>query len=482
MASRINHHERARRAFAAGAYADAAESAELALKRARGDAVLLYILGTSRTNLGDPDRGLEPLTQAAALAPDNPDILTALANCHRLLDHVEDAHEACDRALATRPEFEPAIALKCQLLRTTGHAADALAFIEPHHTANPDRAALACEFADACLALDDAERGIAALEPIAPQATASDPRRRTPLARSVLYKLANLLDRVGRHDDAFAAASEANRGRDTRMLTADRVRRRWTRDAIRALPQSSERGVTPVLVVGMPRSGTTLTERLIAAHPHAAGAGETKLLPGTDRALADLGRPPTQAWMNANARRVLDRLSADDATHAIDKLPGNIANLGLASRLLPDARVIHCTRDPRDVCLSCFMQDFPDSMGFTTDLAACARKHREQQAMLAHWRDTLDMPILDLSYERLTRAPEQTARELLDFVGLAWDEGVLRFHERAGHVRTASWNQVTRPINARRIGRWKKYERHLAPALKVLSDQCDGTDGYHGPP
>jgi len=465
-----NHLERAKRAFAAGRFDEAARSAEIALERVRGDAILHYILGAARTNLSDPDTGLPHLEQAARLNPDQPDILAALANTLRLLDRPQDALDTCERVLANRPDFDPAIAVKSTTLRTSGRTDDAMSFIAPLHAANPGRAAIACEFADACLALDRTDAGIAALEPIAERARASDPKRRTPVARSVFYKLAALLDRAARYDDAFAVALEANRGRPARALDAPQLIRHWSAQRIESLPAADTEGVTPVLVVGMPRSGTTLAERIIAAHPHAAGVGETQGLPLAARALSERTSAPTQAWMNAQARNYLSLLAASDpnARCVVDKLPGNVTNLGLASRLLPGARVIRCTRDPRDVCLSCFFQDFPEGLAFSTDLASCARQHLATDAVMAHWSTTLDIPTLELRYEQLIAEPERTARELAGFLDLDWDPRVLSFHKHAGHVRTASWNQVTRPLNDRSVGRWKHYEQHLRPALDIL--------------
>lgn len=470
MASPINHHERARRAFAAGQYAAAVESAEKVIARTRGDAVLLYILGTSLTNLSDPDRALPYLLEAQTISPRTPDILASLATVYRLLDRVEDALDTCDRALAIQADFEPAIVIKSTILRTTGQAQEALAFVEPCFREQPDQASLAGEFADVCLALGDHEAGIDALEPLAPRAKAADPRRRTPVARSVLYKLALLYDRVARYDDAFAAASEANRGREARVLTAAQLKHRWSSASLESIPIATVRGVTPILVVGMPRSGTTLAERIIATHPSGAGVGETRGLPNIARAQSELKRTPTPAWMDANARQYLDMLAGADPAAAcvVDKLPGNFVNIGLASRLMPDLRIIHCTRDPRDACLSCYLQDFPETLAFTTDLAACAMQQLEKDAIMAYWQEALEVPTFELNYERLVHEPECTARELLEFLDLPWDDRVLAFHQHAGHVRTASWNQVTRPLNASSIGRWKAYEQHLKPMLDAL--------------
>jgi hypothetical protein len=171
--------------------------------------------------------------------------------------------------------------------------------------------------------------------------------------------------------------------------------------------------------------------------------------------------------------------AAPTATHVVDKLPGNYANLGLASRLLPGVKVVHCVRDPRDVCVSCFFQDFSMSLGYTTDLVSCAKQYRAQEKIMAHWANVLDLPIFELRYETLVAEPEPTVRALLEFLGMPFDERCLAFHESAGHVRTASWDQVTRPLYATSSGKWKRYEKHLGPMLAELGlagDDAEDSD------
>ncbi|MEQ8850478.1 MAG: sulfotransferase [Phycisphaerales bacterium] len=464
------HHARAAQAFHAGRYDQAAESATLALRRTPNNPNQLYIRGASLTHLSNAQDGLVSLLEADRRAPNTPHILSAMANAYRLLDRTDEALAACERALAAKPGFEPAVSLKSTVLRSMGRAEEAMRFIEPQFRDNPQNPTLACEFADCCLALKQYEQGVAALEPIAQEARAIDIRRRAPGAATVFYRLAGLYDKLKRYDDAFHAAAEANRGRAGRFTPAGFVKKFWTRDLLDRLPAATKRGVTPVLVVGMPRSGTTLTERIIASHPDGGGVGESQALPNVSADIAKLGRLPSEGWMNTHAQQYLAMLAraAPTGTHVVDKLPGNYANLGLASKLVPDARVIHCIRDPRDVCLSCYFQDFSMSLGFTTDLVNCAKQYRAQEQVMAHWHALLDIPIFELRYEQLVAEPEPTIRALLEFLGMPWDDACLAFHENAGYVRTASWDQVNKPLYASSSGKWKNYEKHLGPMLEEL--------------
>jgi hypothetical protein len=254
------------------------------------------------------------------------------------------------------------------------------------------------------------------------------------------------------------------------VARAERVIDAWPRERTESLPQATRTSPVPVLVVGMPRSGTTLAERIIAAHPDAAGVGESVGLPTIATELDALGRPPTAGWMDAKARHYLASLARADqaATHIVDKLPDNYTHLGLASRLLPGVRVVHCRRDPRDICLSCFFQDFSRTLGYSEDLVVCAKQYKAHLQIMEHWRATLDLPVFELSYEGLIADPEPTVRSLLGFVGLPFHEACLSFHRSTGHVRTASWAQVTRPLYTSSVGKWKHYEKHLGPMLAEL--------------
>lgn len=464
------HHARAVQAFQHGRYDEAAKAATAALRRTPTNANQHYILGASLTHLSNAQAGLTSLLEADRRAPNTPHVLSSLANAYRLLDRTDEALAACERSLGARSGFEPAISLKATILRSLGRAQEAMAFIEPEYRRNPDSSTLACEFADACLSLKRYEEGVAALEPIAAQIDATPPQRRAPGARTVFYRLAGLLEKLKRYDAAFAAAAQANQNRPTSVTPAGRITKFWTQDLLDRLPAATKRGVTPVLVVGMPRSGTTLTERIVASHPDAGGVGESQALPNASAAIAALGRLPTEGWMNTHAQQYLAMLAraAPTGTHIVDKLPGNYANVGLASKLVPDVRVVHCVRDPRDVCLSCYFQDFSMTLGYTTDLVACAKQYRAQEQIMDHWRALLDVPIHELRYETLVADPEPTVRALLDFLGLAWDDACLSFHENAGYVRTASWDQVNKPLYSSSSGKWKHYEHHLGPMLDEL--------------
>ncbi len=232
-----------------------------------------------------------------------------------------------------------------------------------------------------------------------------------------------------------------------------------------------------MLIVGMPRSGTTLVEQILASHPAVFGAGE---LPHLGR-IATAGTAPYLDFMatldRAESRRLaaryLDRLHdfSADVRRVTDKMPDNYLLLGMVAVLLPRARVIDCRRDPLDTCLSCYFQHFSRGHDFTNSLADLAAYYLAYRRLMAHWREVLPLPILELRYENVIADLEGEARRLVEFCGLEWDEACLAFHENARPVHTASNVQVRQRLFTTSVERWRRYECHLGPLLDALGEE-----------
>jgi len=228
----------------------------------------------------------------------------------------------------------------------------------------------------------------------------------------------------------------------------------------------------PVFVVGLPRSGTTLVEQILSAHPMLQGAGE---LPDLARlAVQHRVAPGDAPW---RAALTLDQRSSLSAAHAYlealrpgapdralrisDKSPLNFFHLAFAVLLFPNARIIHCTRDIRDTALSVWMENFSPDQQWSTDFDDLAFFAGHYRRLIAHWRDALPLPILDVAYEVTVAEVEVQARRLLDFLGVPWDERCLDFHSSGRAVQTPSRWQVRQPIYTRSVGRWRRYAAHL---------------------
>jgi len=242
-----------------------------------------------------------------------------------------------------------------------------------------------------------------------------------------------------------------------------------------------EAGVVPVWIVGMPRSGTTLAEQILSAHPSVHGAGELEDLPCLARRIAG---PDETAMIEAAAgvtreeraalaeayRAALTRQAAPDVRYAVDKTPFNLFHLAFAAVLFPHGRVIHCQRDPRDTALSIWLANFAPSQRYATDLTDIARMQRASERVMRHWRKVLPLPIHTLRYEAVVTNPEGEIARLLDFLGLPWEPACLRFHETGRAVHTPSRWQVRQPLYGSSVGAWRAYSEVLPELVEAFDD------------
>ena len=232
----------------------------------------------------------------------------------------------------------------------------------------------------------------------------------------------------------------------------------------------------PVFIVGMPRSGTSLVEQILASHPDCFGAGE---LPNLGLQARSLGARPSKRILElepeelaALGRAYLESLPADSAGAArvTDKMPANWLHLGLAAAVLPGARVIWCRRDAMDVCFSIYAQQFThqDAYPYAFDLEDIASEYRCCERLMEHWTRTLPIPLHEVRYERLVEDLEGVTASLLEFCGLPFDARCLRFHETDRRVGTASNWQVRQPLYRSSLARWRLFESQLGPLRSAL--------------
>lgn len=308
------------------------------------------------------------------------------------------------------------------------------------------------------------------------------------MARSaLLYALAEALDAMGEYDSAFIAAKEANDLKNKapppieQSAAIDRYIAAWSREAIAALPRAKPTDL-PVFIVGFWRSGTTLVEQTLASHPRVFGAGELLDIlnfaherhdPRIPRGEPLIMEPESisRAAVERFARAHLERLRrlAPKAARVTDKLPVNFVHLGLISALFPGARVIHCTRNPVDTCVSCYF-NLQGGIPYAHDLRALGSFYRDYLRLMRHWRSVLDIPMIEVAYEDLVADHPAHARRLVEFLDLPWDDACLRPHENTRVALTQSIHQVRKPVYGSSVARWKRYERHLGPLLEALGD------------
>ena len=298
----------------------------------------------------------------------------------------------------------------------------------------------------------------------------------------VLFKVKSDLKQ---YDDAFAELAEGNRlwrpiaayNEEKELGVLREMARLFTPELMREKAGLGNPSTLPVFIIGMPRSGTTLIEQILASHPQVFGGDEL-----TDFGLGVVGSydpeplPFDVAGLSAEDLKRLGgiyvdrvRSKAPGAQRVTDKRPENLRFAGLIHLVLPNARIIHVRRDPRDTCMSCFSLFPPATFRFTYDLAELGRYYRAYEAMMAHWRNVLPPgAMLEVQYEDVVNNLEEQARRLVDFCGLDWNPRCLDFHNTERSIRTASLAQVRQPLYSSSIGRWRRYESHLKPLLDAL--------------
>lgn len=448
-----------------------------------GDARYHLKLGLAAWQLRRMELARPHLQQAVRLMPENAAALRFVAEFAYDDGQMEQALALSERALRLAPRDFDTIVSRAQILQLDCQSEEAWRLLEPLIRSR----ARTCRIAEIYSALaPKIGRETQALEYVLEllgTAAAGMEQAKLHFAASAL------LDRMGRYDEAF---EHARLGKQAAMRPYDPQRMtQWTDFQIgyftpaklHDLPRASHGNRRPVFIVGMPRSGTTLVEQILASHPQVHGAGELMLV-------GELARGERQSdWMgseifpacldalslrkaNQLAQTYLSAIAAigGTATYVTDKMPQNFLYLGLITLLFPDCHVIHCTRDPRDTCLSCFMNLFEFGQAFTHDLTHLGRFYRDYRRLMAHWQSTLNISMIEVNYETLVGDLEGQTRRLLEALNLPWDDRCLRFHENRRQVRTASWEQVRRPLYASSVGRWKHYQRHLWPLLESLGD------------
>jgi tetratricopeptide (TPR) repeat protein len=293
------------------------------------------------------------------------------------------------------------------------------------------------------------------------------------------FAIGKYYDDVGEYGHAFRTFKRANDllksrsepyDREARTRFVNDVARDFTREAIAREQAGASDSARPVFVVGMPRSGTSLVEQIIASHPEAQGAGELAFWQIAARGHAQ-GVPdePLRRRLAQDYLKVLAGHSAG-ALRVVDKAPDNSDYLGLIHAVFPRARIIHMQRDPIDTCLSCYFQQFAPTLNYTRELADLAHYYREHRRLMDHWRSVLPADLfLDVPYEGITADQEGWSRRIIEFVGLPWNDRCLTFENTVRPVNTASVWQVRQKMYRTSVGRWRHYEKFVGP-LRGLAD------------
>ena len=447
---------RAQCLLAIGRPKDACEAATAAQPRSAADPVLLDAIGTLFTQANQPERALAAYSQAIALAPNQPHLLFNRATARRFLGELAAAESDYDRVIALKPDDYEAYKNRSELRTQTQ---------DNNHTA--------------------------ALEALLAQGTASRPGQ-----VELRYALAKEYEDLGQYEQSFQQLQHGARLRRQHLrydVTHDVATVDWIMEAFPsptapATAASSE--PAPIFIVGLPRSGSTLVDRILSSHSAIRSAGE---LPHFALAVVDSVRRqtngaqlPRKELVARSARSDFAALGRDylakvrasgiEAARFTDKMPLNYLYCGIIQRALPNARIVHVTRRPMAACYAIYKTLFKDGYPFSYDLGELAQYYAGYQRLMRHWETLLPGRIHVVSYETLVADQLGETRKLLDFCGLEWENACAEFHRNPAPTTTASAVQVRQRIYDTSVSQWRHYERQLAPLrahLTALGVDCD---------
>ena len=478
-----------------GRYSHVLELGQQMVKVRPDWAIAHYFVGSGQCGCGMLDEANRALKKAIDRDP-KAGMYTRQAEVLNRLGQREDAIEAARSAVKLSPDDPEIFVPAAMTIWLAGDPKAAHALLSDAIERGVTSPKLRSVYATVCAEIGPVEDAIGQLEELLREH--DDGQSLPRMQRSTtLFHLAKLLDKVGRYDEAFRAAQISGGLRETgynpgaRSAECEQRLAAWNNDSYSQIATSRAKSEKPVFIIGMPRSGTSLVEQIVASHPQAFGCGE---LLDTYRAARDLSEPNEYqkdrsqialqlkpAELDRAARKSLKSMERSAKTEKgrvdrlTDKQPNNYEFVGIISKMFPGARFIHCKRNPLDTCISCFLLDFvgDQNHGYSYDLEHLAHEYRVYEQYMAHWHSIGSIPILDVQYEDLIQDLETGSRRIIDFIGLQWDDACAMPHKTERSVSTLSSDQVRKPVYTSSKERWRNYEQHIGTLIEALGTGAD---------
>lgn len=439
---------------------------------------------------GGSNIGMKYAEKAIELNPDNPEAHYAMAIVLFRLGDWDRAIVSIDRALKMAPDNEIYIGQKADLLHHLGRNKEAyelaLPLVSNRTTFNYYSLGVLSRIAG-----DYGKE--AEIVNLLDKALAN--KNLEPVVRSQLsFSAGELHDKLGQYNKAFSCIDDGNKLRNIKSnieVTAQlvtEIKQQFSKAFFNQAPRAESPSNKPIFIIGMPRSGTSLTEKILASHSQVFGANELNEIQSISHDLPKVTASSQKAFpacvvdltpehLENMAQRYLDFIhELDPGNHAriTDKMPQNFLYIGIIALLYPESPIIHCVRDPMDTCLSCYFQNFTagsGGMAFTFDLTSLGQYYRLYEGMMAHWNRVLPGRIYDIHYESLVSNPQLEIEKLLQHCKLEWEKACME-HDKSTHITTtASYDQVRQPINTKSVERWRRYEKQLAPLRAALENE-----------
>ncbi len=448
-------------------------------------------LGNALTDQGKFAEAITSFRQALRLNPNFAEVHNNMGNALRTQGKVEEAINSYREAVRLKPSYVDAHSSLGIAFTELGRIDEAIASFREAIRLQPNHAEALCQLASLLRGtLPEADRAL--LEHRLAESDLNDSDR-----VKLLFSLAAVCDGKGAYAQAAALLRQANalslslprlKGQgyklDEHARFVEKLMEAFTPAFFESVRGSGLETGRPVFIVGLPRSGTTLTDQILAAHSQVYSAGELTLArmdflalgtqPTDESVFTTLPGLPGDAFRRL-AQRHLDQLGTMNRTAArvVDKMPDNYLFLGLLATLFPSAKFIHCRRDLRDAAVSCWMTDFFVGLRWSNDFEHIAARFREYQRLMEHWRKVLPVSVLEVHYEETVADLPGVARRLVEWCGLDWEPTCLKFNEGDRPVRTASKIQVREPVYTRSVARWRHYEREMSELFEALKPLLD---------
>jgi tetratricopeptide (TPR) repeat protein len=435
-------------------------------------------------SLNRVDDALEYIYKAKEKNPESLEIMHKIASVLYMADRAHEALEMLDQIFEINPKYPPAIATKSEILVSIGDTEQAKELAEQAIKENPN--------------IPNLYFTIAKLKKF----TKDDPHFKQMQALANKIEKHGYIHAAGLNFGLFKAYEDLEdyekafehlkKGNDIKFATLPydveqqattykKVKEIWSTETLDKYSGKGCEDETPIFIVGMPRSGTTLTEQIISSHPEVYGAGELYHLGNIEKEFGFINenvfKPIGEKYVEM-ARNISEE--SKKARFITDKMPGNYAKMGLISLALPNAKIIHTRRSPMDTCLSCYKQLFARGHEWSYNLEKMANHYHLYMDLMAYWREHLGDRFIEINYEDTVTDFENQARKLIDYVGLEWDDACLEPHKQKRTVLTASKAQVIKPVYKSSVSGWKRYEKQLEPLAKELEKFTD-KDGRQKP-
>ncbi|HYQ72176.1 MAG TPA: sulfotransferase [Gammaproteobacteria bacterium] len=442
-------------------------------------------LGCAYRDLGSFDEALESYRNALRINPEFTSARINLGNLLKNLGELEQAMECYEKVLAAEWLNLEALAGRASVLERRGDFDQAYQGIRRLIDSGAENPVIATVFAALSTRFNCQDEAISMLERVLATPVLAPVQR-----RELLFSLGRLYDAEGSYRNAFVAYKKANEVLRTHFdLNAfdrmvDAFITYFTRDKLVSLASVTNTSRRPIFIVGMPRSGTSLVEQVLASHPQIHGGGELDdiaRLAGKSAVLSGGGGSFPFALDDCSGA-LLDTLAGEYLSHLdalslnakriTDKMPGNYLYLGFIQLLFPHARVVHCVRDPVDTCLSCYFQNFGAEHGYSGDLIKLGRVYRCYEKIMKHWGNVLTIPVYEVKYEDMVNNFESVSRGLVSFCGVEWNTGCLEFYQSKRLQNTASYDQVRHPVYHGSVRRRDNYAEFTGKLSAALDKEC----------